>query len=316
MASLYESAYTPATIEALTITSVKLPQANSALVTWTDPDVPAGLTGYIVTASPGGLTCSTVSALSCTVDGLTSGVSYTFTVQQDTATGLGTTSAPSSSIADTITDPAAPTDIAAQTTSSTADVTWAAPVNNGGSPSSVMGAQYAASPFVTWNVAATNITSTSYTITGLTPGTSYEFEVAATNAQGQSPYETTATAQVNASVPTSTPRTLSATTTNAAIDVSWTAPASNGGSAITSYVATAEPGNFSCSTTGALSCNITGLTNATAYTISVSPSMRLAPLHPPSSQLRSPPTPFPLPHCHQSAPPDQTPPPSTRPLPL
>ncbi len=50
--------------------------------------------------------------------------------------------------------------------------------------------------------------------------------------------------------------------------VSWTAPTSPGGSPITSYTATASSGGGSCiSTTN--SCTITGLTNGTSYTVTV-----------------------------------------------
>jgi len=52
------------------------------------------------------------------------------------------------------------------------------------------------------------------------------------------------------------------------LGLSWAAPANDGGSPITSYTATASPGGATCSTTGP-GCSITGLTNETAYTVSV-----------------------------------------------
>lgn len=53
--------------------------------------------------------------------------------------------------------------------------------------------------------------------------------------------------------------------------VSWTAPSSDGGSAITSYTVTATPGGATCTTT-ATSCTVTGLTNGVRYTFTVTAS--------------------------------------------
>ena len=52
------------------------------------------------------------------------------------------------------------------------------------------------------------------------------------------------------------------------VGVSWTAPASDGGSVISSYTVTSSPDNATCSTAG-LSCTVAGLTNGTAYTFTV-----------------------------------------------
>jgi hypothetical protein len=65
------------------------------------------------------------------------------------------------------------------------------------------------------------------------------------------------------------PTNVSALAGNQQATVSWTAPSSNGGSEITGYTVTASPGGATCTTTGATSCSVTGLTNGTAYTFTV-----------------------------------------------
>lgn len=65
------------------------------------------------------------------------------------------------------------------------------------------------------------------------------------------------------------PTAIGATAGNASASVSWTAPASNGGSTITAYVVTASPGGASASTTSGTAATVNGLSNGTAYTFTV-----------------------------------------------
>jgi hypothetical protein len=101
-------------------------------------------------------------------------------------------------------------------------------------------------------------------VTGLATASAYSFKAYATNALGTG-YTTVATFTTLATVP-GAPTIGVATASNGAVSVAFTAPSSNGGSAITGYTATC--GTQSAS--GASSpITVTGLTNGTAVTCTV-----------------------------------------------
>ena len=72
--------------------------------------------------------------------------------------------------------------------------------------------------------------------------------------------------------PPQPPSNVTATPGDAKATISWAAPTNTGGSPITGYTATASPGGKSCTTTTATSCTISGLTNGTTYSVSVTVS--------------------------------------------
>jgi hypothetical protein len=235
---------------------------GQATISWTAPsanDEP--ITGYTVTAQPGGETCTTTSAVSCVVSDLSNGVSYAFTV---TATNTMGTGGPSSAVDVTpATVPGAPaiSDVTAGDRQAT--VSWTAPADGG---AAISGYTVTAAP---GGATCTTTTATSCTVTGLSDGVSYSFTVAATNGVGSSSPGASVGA-TPATVP-GAPTGVTASGGNGQATVSWTDPTSDGGSAITQYTVTAQPGGASCtvSSASATSCAVTGLTDGTAYTFSV-----------------------------------------------
>ena len=236
----------------------------------------ASVTGYTVTATPGGYTC-VANATTCVFKDLPSGNTYTFTVFATNAAGNGTASGSS----DSVVVPGAPSKIAKPTVTSggsgRADVTWTAPSENG---SAITGYT------VTANNGGGTCTSTSAThcaVSGLTPGTAYTFTVTATNSAGTSPASDSSDVFYVLGGPAA-PGPASAVVYGAGrIAVSWTAPSSDGGSAITGYTVTSSPASTTCRTTTALTCNFTGLTVGQSYTFAVVANTALGSSAPSSS---------------------------------
>ncbi len=104
-------------------------------------------------------------------------------------------------------------------------------------------------------------------VTGLTNGTAYKFKVTATNAKGAGPASAKSNKVVPATVPDA-PTDVTAVPKNASAKVYFSAPASDGGSPITSYVVTANRKGITAS--GAASpIKVKGLKNGKTYKFTV-----------------------------------------------
>jgi hypothetical protein len=248
-----------------------IPGSNSVEVSWVAPTDNGGaaVTSYTATASPGGLSCSTnAPSTSCTISGLTYGDTYTFSATATNAAGQSGSSVPSAPI-NVVGPPGAPTSAVGSYIPGTTYVvvSWVAPTNNGGS--AITNYTVTTSP----GGATCTSSSTSCTITGLSVGQTYTFSVVAANIYGSGPSSgvsppvtITAPTGVGPSAPTGV--TATAIPGTESVTVYWSAANPNGGT-ITGYTATASPGGQNCSTTGALFCTITGLTQGQTYTFSV-----------------------------------------------
>ena len=117
--------------------------------------------------------------------------------------------------------------------------------------------------------ASTNIsgaTSSSYTLVDADYNNTVKCTVTATNSAGSASATSAATATVAGSVP-GAPTGVTATGGNTQASVAFTA-SSTGGPAITSYTVTSSPGGFTASGS-ASPLTVTGLTNGTSYTFTV-----------------------------------------------
>ena len=172
------------------------PTVSTVALAWTAPSTGGAVGSYTVQYRTTGGTgwnvaASGVVTTACTVTALAASTGYDFQVFAANAAGGGTPSAVAS--ATTITAaPGLPTGLAAgAATGTTMPLSWTAPASGGAVAS--YSARWSPHAANAWTTVA-NIGGTSTTITGLTVSTSYDFEVEAVNAGGDSGW----TAAINA----------------------------------------------------------------------------------------------------------------------
>ena len=258
---------------------------TTAALSWSAPSSNGGsaVTGYNVYegTSPGAeagtpVNASLITGTTYTVTGLTNGTTYYFTVEAVNPAGSSASSNEASATPATV--PGAPTGLGAIRGNTTVALSWSAPSSNGGSAITgynVYEGTRSGHESTTPVNGSTLITGTSYTVTGLTNGTTYYFTVKAVNAVGSSAASNEASA-TPATVP-GAPTGLGATRGNTTVALSWKVPLSNGGSAITGYNVyegttsggeSTTPVNGGTLITGT-SYTVKGLTNGTTYYFTV-----------------------------------------------
>jgi hypothetical protein len=221
----------------------------------------SSITTYTVIAKPGGATSSS-SASPITVLGLTNGTQYTFRVIATNGVG-DSESSTATATATPARAPDAPTSVSASGGNRSAQVSWTPPSDNGGA--AITGYTVTASPGGA-TCTATAI-ATSCFVGGLTNGSTYSFTVVANNAAGSS-VPSGGSNSVTPLGPPSAPTLTEVVRGDAKATITFTAPSSDGGTSITQYVITAQPGGLSM-TTGSTTAEFTGLTNGVAYTFTV-----------------------------------------------
>ena len=245
-------------------------KTGSADVSFTAPASDGGspITSYEVTSSPGGITGTLSGASGGTVNikGLAIGTPYTFTVTASNAVYTSESSVASSPAITPITTPGAPTIGTATTLSdSEISVAFTPPSDGGGSP--ITSYTVTSSP---GGYTATG-TESPIVVSGLNGGTGYTFTVTATNAAGTSDASGSSNQATTDTRISDAPIIGTATAGFEQATITFTAPAHDGGAAITSYVATSSPGGIrgTVSGPGSGEITVTGLTNGEDYTFTV-----------------------------------------------
>jgi len=246
---------------------------TSATVSYTAPasDGGATITSYTAVSSPGGITgtLSQSGSGTITVNGLSSGTNYTFVVYATNSVGnssnsglsnqITTYSVPVNTVAPVVTGSAT-----FGSTLTTSTGTWT------GNPASFTYSYF-------WRQSGIQIIgaySSSYTITrnDIGDSTFISCEVRATNTGGTAyAFSNNIGPPITALVPGAPTIGTATATSSTTATVSFTAPASDGGSTIVNYFAVSTPGNITgfISQAGSGTITVSGLSAGTNYTFVV-----------------------------------------------
>ncbi len=218
----------------------------------------ATITGYTVTANPGGNT-GAGSSSPIIVAGLTNGVPYTFSVTATNSAGTSVASVPSNAVA-----PAGPQIITfanpgSQNFGSTPDLRL---VNGGASATSGLDVTFTSSTTAVCTVTSEGVLA--FIATGSC--------TILANQAGNSAYlaatPVSRTFTVNAVV-AGAPTSSVATAGDTQVSVSFVAPSNTGGTSITGYTVTVSPADVAPVNGAASPIVVTGLTNGQTYTFTV-----------------------------------------------
>lgn len=247
------------------------PGDGEVALTWTAPANTGGaLITYYMVYVDGKVPAGEVNptGTSYTVTGLTNGKEYTFAVSASNSAGEGAKSTEVKATPDaSATGLTAPTNLQATSGNGRVTLTWTAPSTDGGNP--VSGYKvYRGTTTGSVTLLATVGNVTTYTDSSVSNGQTYYYTVSAVNSNGEGPQsdEDSATPVAVSTVP-SAPLALASTAGNGQVTLTWTAPASDGGSSIDYYIVYRD--GVDVGHGAGTSMTVTGLTNGQQYSFTV-----------------------------------------------
>ena len=211
---------------------------SSASVSWLAPSL-AGFTTYTATALPGGAFCTTTwPTATCSISGLTGGITYSVSVTASNSTGTSAASGSSSVVPYSV--PGASTiGIVTALSSSSISIPYTAGTNNG---SAITGYTTTSSPSVSLTLTST-ATANPLTYSGsFVQGQAYTFSMSAINGAGTSPSWSSSNSITPYAAAAPAAGIIGSVTrvSDTSVAVPFTAPSTNG-SAITSYTVASSP---------------------------------------------------------------------------
>lgn len=267
------------------------PGNGRVMVTWEPPldDGGSPITAYTVVGSRGGATCSAdAPATGCEIEGLSNGLFYRFTVTATNDVGSGQASAQTSLVIPRTT-PGQPRSVVAVPGDGEVALSWLPPLDNGGAP---VGGYRVIQSGGAGVVCAVEPSEDSCVVAGLENGVTYRFVVAAFNVAGEGDLSSEVTAtpvaeQVDEPIeeppvdnvpvvrPPAVVTGVAGSPDDGQVALTWDAPVDDGGSPVSSYIATASPGDATCVAESSgvgpppQGCTLTGLVNGVGYLFTV-----------------------------------------------
>ncbi|HEY3421455.1 MAG TPA: NosD domain-containing protein [Methanomassiliicoccales archaeon] len=223
---------------------------------WSAPSSNGGAAIDYYIVYQGGADVKHISGTTYTVAGLANGHSYSFTVAAHNPAGTG---AQTSSVSSTpISVPNVPTGLTAIAGNGQVALNWTAPSFNGGT---------AIDHYIVYQggIDVAHVASTSTTITGLVNGQSYSFAVSAHGSAGIGT-QSSPVVSIPFTVP-GVPTGLKAIAGTGRVSLNWTAPSSNGGTAIDYYVIYQDGADVKHASS--TSYTVAGLTGGQSYSFKV-----------------------------------------------